>query len=137
MLWFRVPPKIYFKQGATGFALRELAGKKKAFIITDNPLFGLQSLIIYSSSFQSIRTLFIKKLGGCISHQRGCAQHIKSAGSSGDDIYTCAIYFGCLHHFLIKGCVCQCANRKSDDRSPVLQCRQGKFFHGGRGGCFH
>ena len=41
MLWFRVPPKIYFKQGATGFALRELAGKKKAFIITDKPLFGL------------------------------------------------------------------------------------------------
>ena len=29
MLWFRVPPKIYFKQGATGFALRELKGKKK------------------------------------------------------------------------------------------------------------
>lgn len=41
MLWFRVPPKIYFKQGATGFALRELQGKKKAFIITDKPLFGL------------------------------------------------------------------------------------------------
>lgn len=41
MLWFRVPPKIYFKQGATGFALRELKGKKKAFIITDKPLFGL------------------------------------------------------------------------------------------------
>ena len=41
MLWFRVPPKIYFKQGATGFALRELKGKRKAFIITDKPLFGL------------------------------------------------------------------------------------------------
>ncbi len=41
MLWFRVPPKIYFKQGATGFALRELKGHKKAFIITDKPLFGL------------------------------------------------------------------------------------------------
>jgi len=41
MLWFRVPPKIYFKQGATGFALQELKGKKKAFIITDKPLFGL------------------------------------------------------------------------------------------------
>ncbi|MBE6452862.1 MAG: bifunctional acetaldehyde-CoA/alcohol dehydrogenase [Alphaproteobacteria bacterium] len=41
MLWFRVPPKIYFKQGSTGFALKELQGKKKAFIITDKPLFGL------------------------------------------------------------------------------------------------
>lgn len=41
MLWFRVPPKIYFKQGAVGFALRELCGKKKALIITDKPLFQL------------------------------------------------------------------------------------------------
>lgn len=29
MLWFRVPPKIYFKRGAVGFALRELCGRKK------------------------------------------------------------------------------------------------------------
>ncbi len=41
MLWFRVPPKIYFKQGAVGVALRELCGKKKALIITDKPLFQL------------------------------------------------------------------------------------------------
>ena len=41
MLWFRVPPKIYFKQGATGFALKELVGHKKAFIITDKSLFNL------------------------------------------------------------------------------------------------
>ena len=41
MLWFRVPPKIYFKQGATGFALKELIGHKKAFIITDKSLFNL------------------------------------------------------------------------------------------------
>ncbi len=41
MLWFRVPPKIYFKQGAVGFALRELEGRKKAFIVTDKPLFQL------------------------------------------------------------------------------------------------
>ena len=41
MLWFRVPPKIYFKQGAVGFALRELQGKKKALIMTDKPLFQL------------------------------------------------------------------------------------------------
>ncbi len=41
MLWFRVPPKIYFKQGAVGFALRELEGHKKALIVTDKPLFQL------------------------------------------------------------------------------------------------
>ncbi|MBE6450513.1 MAG: bifunctional acetaldehyde-CoA/alcohol dehydrogenase [Alphaproteobacteria bacterium] len=41
MLWFKVPPKIYFKPGCLGLALKELAGKKKAFIITDKPLFDL------------------------------------------------------------------------------------------------
>ncbi|MDR2192715.1 MAG: bifunctional acetaldehyde-CoA/alcohol dehydrogenase [Endomicrobium sp.] len=39
MLWFKVPPKIYFKRGATDLALRELAGKKRAFIVTDRFLF--------------------------------------------------------------------------------------------------
>lgn len=39
MLWFRVPPKIYFKRGATDLALRELKGKKRAFIVTDRYLF--------------------------------------------------------------------------------------------------
>ena len=41
MLWFKVPPKIYFKPGCLGFALKELAGKKRAFIVTDKPLFDL------------------------------------------------------------------------------------------------
>ena len=41
MLWFRVPPRIYFKQGAVGVALRELCVKKKALIVTDKPLFQL------------------------------------------------------------------------------------------------
>ena len=50
MLWFRVPPKIYFKQGAVGFALRELCGKKKALIITDKPLFQLG----YTSKITSV-----------------------------------------------------------------------------------
>jgi acetaldehyde dehydrogenase/alcohol dehydrogenase len=39
MLWFRVPPKIYFKRGATDLALRELQNKKRAFIVTDKFLF--------------------------------------------------------------------------------------------------
>ncbi|HEX2956818.1 MAG TPA: iron-containing alcohol dehydrogenase, partial [Chitinispirillaceae bacterium] len=41
MLWFRVPPKIYFKYGALPIALRELENKKRAFIVTDKPLFDL------------------------------------------------------------------------------------------------
>ena len=41
MLWFRVPPKIYFKFGSLPIALEELEGKKRAFIVTDKPLFDM------------------------------------------------------------------------------------------------
>ena len=41
MLWFRVPPKIYLKSGCLPVALQDLAGKKRAFIITDSALFNL------------------------------------------------------------------------------------------------
>ncbi|EAW36184.1 bifunctional acetaldehyde-CoA/alcohol dehydrogenase [Lyngbya sp. PCC 8106] len=41
MLWFRVPPKIYFKYGALSTAIRDLAGKKRAFIVTDKPIYEL------------------------------------------------------------------------------------------------
>lgn len=41
MLWFRVPPKVYFKYGCMPVALRELAGRQRAFVITDKPLFDL------------------------------------------------------------------------------------------------
>ena len=40
MLWFKVPPKVYFKRGAVDLALRELKGKKRAFIVTDRFLFN-------------------------------------------------------------------------------------------------
>ena len=40
MLWFKVPPKVYFKRGAVDLALRELQGKKRAFIVTDRFLFN-------------------------------------------------------------------------------------------------
>ena len=40
MLWFKVPPKVYFKRGAIDLALRELQGKKRAFIVTDRFLFN-------------------------------------------------------------------------------------------------
>ncbi|MDR1436178.1 MAG: bifunctional acetaldehyde-CoA/alcohol dehydrogenase [Puniceicoccales bacterium] len=39
MLWFRVPQKIYFKRGSTALALREYAGRRRAFIVTDKFLF--------------------------------------------------------------------------------------------------
>ena len=41
MLWFKVPPKVYFKPGCLSLALKELKGKKRAFIVTDKPLFDL------------------------------------------------------------------------------------------------
>ncbi len=40
MLWFKVPSKVYFKRGAIDLALRELEGKKRAFIVTDSFLFN-------------------------------------------------------------------------------------------------
>ncbi len=44
MLWFRVPPKVYFKYGCLPVALRDLVGKKRAFIITDKFLFDMGML---------------------------------------------------------------------------------------------
>ncbi|MDR0611400.1 MAG: bifunctional acetaldehyde-CoA/alcohol dehydrogenase [Planctomycetaceae bacterium] len=41
MLWFRVPPKIFFKSDCLSIALEELRGRKRAFIVTDAPLFNL------------------------------------------------------------------------------------------------
>ncbi|PSC68567.1 bifunctional acetaldehyde-alcohol dehydrogenase [Micractinium conductrix] len=41
MLWFRVPPKIYFKGGCMEVALAELKGKQRAFVVTDKPLYDL------------------------------------------------------------------------------------------------
>src|SRR6056297_2159547 len=35
MLWFRMPPKIYFKPGSLDYALDDLTGKERAFIVTD------------------------------------------------------------------------------------------------------
>lgn len=42
MLWFRVPEKVYFKKGSMPVALdelREVYGKKKAFLVTDKFLY--------------------------------------------------------------------------------------------------
>lgn len=41
MLWFRIPPKVYFKYGCMQTAIQELQGKQRAFIITDKPLYEL------------------------------------------------------------------------------------------------
>ncbi len=43
MLWFRAPEKVYFKKGCLGVALKELKdvmGKKRAFIVTDSFLYN-------------------------------------------------------------------------------------------------
>ncbi|MGB4256826.1 MAG: bifunctional acetaldehyde-CoA/alcohol dehydrogenase [Phycisphaerae bacterium] len=41
MLWFRVPPQIFFKYGCLPTALRQLQDRRRAFIVTDGPLFEL------------------------------------------------------------------------------------------------
>ncbi len=38
MLWYKVPQKVYFKRGATEIALKELKGRKRAFIVTDKTM---------------------------------------------------------------------------------------------------
>jgi acetaldehyde dehydrogenase/alcohol dehydrogenase len=40
MLWHKVPKSVYFRRGACNEALKELAGKKKALIVTDHFLFA-------------------------------------------------------------------------------------------------
>jgi acetaldehyde dehydrogenase/alcohol dehydrogenase len=41
MLWFRNPPKVFFKADCLPEALKELQGRKHAFIVTDAPLYNL------------------------------------------------------------------------------------------------
>ncbi|MGE4385515.1 MAG: bifunctional acetaldehyde-CoA/alcohol dehydrogenase [Endomicrobiaceae bacterium] len=54
MLWFRVPKKIYLKRGATDLALRELKGKKRAFIVTDRYLFNSGTVKAITDIFEEI-----------------------------------------------------------------------------------
>jgi acetaldehyde dehydrogenase/alcohol dehydrogenase len=54
MLWFRVPPKIYFKRGSTELALREYEGKKRAFIITDRFLFDSGAVRTITDTFEEM-----------------------------------------------------------------------------------
>ena len=54
MLWFRVPPKIYFKRGSTDLALREFEGKKRAFIITDRFLFDSGAVRTITDTLEEI-----------------------------------------------------------------------------------
>lgn len=54
MLWFKVPPKIYFKRGSTDLALREYEGKKRAFIITDRFLFDSGAVRTITDTLEEI-----------------------------------------------------------------------------------
>ncbi|MBR1605418.1 MAG: bifunctional acetaldehyde-CoA/alcohol dehydrogenase [Alphaproteobacteria bacterium] len=58
MLWFKVPPKIYFKRGSTDLALREYEGKKRAFIITDRFLFDSGAVRTITDVLEEIGTDF-------------------------------------------------------------------------------
>ncbi|MDO4550638.1 MAG: bifunctional acetaldehyde-CoA/alcohol dehydrogenase [Planctomycetia bacterium] len=54
MLWFRVPQKVYFKSGCLPLAIRELAGAKRAMIITDQPIFDLGLADMVSRELEKI-----------------------------------------------------------------------------------
>ena len=41
MLWYNIPKNVYFKYGCLPIALRDLAGSKRAMIVTDKPLMDL------------------------------------------------------------------------------------------------
>jgi len=41
MLWYRVPQRIYFKPDCLAEALKEFAGRKRALLVTDDPLVSL------------------------------------------------------------------------------------------------
>lgn len=41
MLWFRIPPKIYFKEDSIHYGLTDLNGKKRCMIVTDKPLYDM------------------------------------------------------------------------------------------------
>jgi len=41
MMWLRVPQKVYIKFGCLPTALNDLAGKKRAYIVTDKPIYDL------------------------------------------------------------------------------------------------
>ena len=56
MLWYKVPPKIYFKRGATDLALREYTGKKRAFIVTDRFLFDSGATRTITDTLEDIGT---------------------------------------------------------------------------------
>ena len=62
MLWFRAPEKVYFKKGCMGVAIKELKevlGKKRAFIVTDKFLY---------------KNLYTKKLEGYLD-EMGITHH--------------------------------------------------------------
>jgi len=54
MLWYKIPSKIYFKPGSLPIALRELKGKKRAFIVTDKPLYDLGVTDVIKSTLNKI-----------------------------------------------------------------------------------
>jgi acetaldehyde dehydrogenase/alcohol dehydrogenase len=53
-LWFRVPPKIYFKGGSMELGLKEMKGKKRAFIVTDKPLFDIGVTHAVTKTLESV-----------------------------------------------------------------------------------
>ena len=55
MLWFKVPPKIYFKYGCLAQAMDDLKGKTRAVIVTDKGLFQLGLCEVITTELERLR----------------------------------------------------------------------------------
>ena len=58
MYWYKVPHKIYFKRGALSQALAELAGKQRAYIITDKTMEQLGHVRAVADVLESLNIKF-------------------------------------------------------------------------------
>ena len=55
MLWFQTPQKIYFKSGCLPLALQDLKGAKRAFVVTDKPLYELEKIGVEVQVFSEVK----------------------------------------------------------------------------------
>ncbi|MEY4767661.1 MAG: hypothetical protein RL637_300, partial [Pseudomonadota bacterium] len=58
MLWYRIPSRIYFKYGCLPTALQDIKGLRKAFIVTDKPLFDLGMLQEIRETLEKLNIAF-------------------------------------------------------------------------------
>jgi acetaldehyde dehydrogenase/alcohol dehydrogenase len=78
MLWHRLPSQIYFRRGCIGEAFKELAGKKRALLVTDGFLFssGMADTVIaqLEKTGLEVQTFYQVKADPNLSTVRKCLE---------------------------------------------------------------